>query len=79
MANLFKNEMEKELVGMYNGAYKQDPEMVTNMLSKKHRFIAQMAELNEPDMVLASEFFDIFIKNIHLCREKGSVMFTKLL
>jgi hypothetical protein len=41
--------------------------------------ITQIAEMNEADAILASEFLDKFGKNIEIARKKGIIFFDKLL
>jgi hypothetical protein len=41
--------------------------------------ISQIANMNEADAILASEFLDKFSKNIEIARKKGVVFFDKLL
>jgi hypothetical protein len=41
--------------------------------------ITQIAELNEADAILLSEFINKFYENIEIARKKGVVFFDKIL
>jgi len=76
---MFFRELEKATIKSYNENYSNDPEFTTNSLKIKNRMITQIAELNEADAILFSEFLNKFINNIDLARKKGVIFFDKLL
>jgi hypothetical protein len=77
--NLFIKDLEVAVKRGYENVYKNDPEFTTNSINIKQRMISQIAEMNEADSMLASEFLDKFSKNIEIARKKGVVFFDKLL
>lgn len=78
-ANMFIKELEKVTVKNYNEIYSRDPEYVTNFLNLKQRMITQIAEFNEADCALFSDFLNNFVENIEVAREKGIIYFDKIL
>lgn len=78
-ANLFKNSLEKKVVKGIDEESKNDEEFVNNSLKLKKRMVKQIAELNEVDQILLSEFVNKFVNNIDIARKKGVVFFDKLL
>jgi hypothetical protein len=77
--NLFIKDLEVAVKRGYENVYKNDPEFTTNSINIKQRMISQIAEMNEADSMLASEFLDKFSNNIEIARKKGVVFFDKLL
>jgi len=77
--NLFIKDLEVSVKRGYENVYKNDPEFTTNSINIKQRMISQIANMNEADAILASEFLDKFSKNIEIARKKGVVFFDKLL
>ena len=77
--NMFYKALEKKTISHYNELYKNDAEFVLNSLNIKERMITQIAELNEADAILLSEFVNKFIENIEIARKKGVVFFDKIL
>lgn len=77
--NMFYKALEKKTIEHYNGVYKDDPEFALNSLNLKQRMITQIAELNEVDAILLSEFVNKFHENIEIARKKGVVFFDKIL
>ena len=77
--NLFIKDLEVAVKRGYENVYKNDPEFTTNSINIKQRMISQIANMNEADAILASEFLDKFNKNIEIARKKGVVFFDKLL
>ncbi len=78
-ANLLKNELEKDIVYNYNVMYKNDPQMTTNLMNARHRLISQVAELDEPDLLLMSDIVNHVIANIEKARENKVIFLNQLL
>lgn len=78
-AKMFHDALEKKTIQHYNQVYKNDAEFALNSLNIKQRLITQIAELNEADAILLSEFVNRFINNIEIARKKGVVFFDKIL
>jgi hypothetical protein len=76
---MFHNALEKKTIKHYNEVYKNDSEFALNSLNIKERMITQIAELNEADAILLSEFINKFYENIEIARKKGVVFFDKIL
>ena len=76
---MFYNALEKKTIKHYNEVYKNDSEFALNSLNIKERMITQIAELNEADAILLSEFVKKFIDNIEIARKKGVVFFDKII
>ena len=76
---MFTNALEKKTINHYNNVYKKDAQFALNSLNIKQRLIKQIAELNEADVILLSEFHNKFIDNIEIARKKGVVFFNKIL
>lgn len=76
---MFYTALEKKTVKHYNEVYNNDPEFSLNSLNLKQRMINQIAELNEADAILLSEFINKFTENIEIARKKGVVFFDKIL
>ena len=76
---MFYNALEKKTIKHYNEVYKNDSEFALNSLNIKERMITQIAELNEADAILLSEFINKFYENIEIARKKGVVFFDKIL
>jgi hypothetical protein len=76
---MFHDALEKKTIQHYNQVYKNDAEFALNSLNIKQRLITQVAELNEADAILLSEFVNKFINNIEIARKKGVVFFDKIL
>ena len=78
-AKMFHSALEKKTIKHYNEVYNNDPEFALNSLNIKERMIKQIAELNESDAILLSEFINKFNENIEIARKKGVVLFDKIL
>lgn len=76
---MFYNALEKKTIKHYNEVYRNDSEFALNSLNIKERMITQIAELNEADAILLSEFINKFYENIEIARKKGVVFFDKIL
>ena len=76
---MFYSALEKKTIKHYNEVYKNDSEFALNSLNIKERMITQIAELNEADSILLSEFINKFYVNIEIARKKGVVFFDKIL
>lgn len=76
---MFHSSLEKKTIKHYNEVYKNDSEFALNSLNIKERMITQIAELNEADAILLSEFINKFYENIEIARKKGVVFFDKIL
>jgi predicted flavoprotein YhiN len=76
---MFHNALEAKTIIHYNEVYKQDAEFALNSLNIKQRLITQIADLNEADAILLSEFVNKFIENIEIAQKKGVVFFDKIL
>jgi len=76
---MFADALEKKTIQHYNQVYKSDAEFALNSLNIKQRLISQIAELNEADAILLSEFVNKFINNIEIARSKGVVFFDKIM
>ena len=78
-AKMFHSALEKKTINHYNQVYENDAEFALNSLNIKQRLITQIAELNEADAILLSEFVNKFINNIEIARSKGVVFFDKII
>jgi hypothetical protein len=78
-ANLFRNALEKQVNNSVDDLMGNDEEFFQNASKRKERMIKQLANLNEADNLLISEFINKFIENIDIARKKGIVFFDKLL
>lgn len=78
-AKMFHSALEKKTIKHYNEVYNNDPEFALNSLNIKERMIKQIAELNEADAILLSEFINKFTENIEIARKKGVIFFDKIL
>jgi hypothetical protein len=76
---MFHTALEKKTIKHYNEVYRKDNEFALNSLNIKERMITQIAELNEADAILLSEFINKFYENIEIARKKGVVFFDKIL
>jgi hypothetical protein len=76
---MFHTALEKKTIKHYNEVYNNDSEFALNSLNIKERMITQIAELNEADAILLSEFINKFYENIEIARKKGVVFFDKIL
>lgn len=76
---MFHKALENKTIKHYNEVYKNDSEFALNSLNIKERMIKQIAELNEADAILLSEFINKFYDNIEIARKKGVVFFDKIL
>ena len=76
---MFHEALEKKTIKHYNQVYENDAEFALNSLNIKQRLITQIAELNEADAILLSEFVNKFINNIEIARTKGVVFFDKII
>jgi hypothetical protein len=76
---MFYSALETKTIKHYNEVYKNDSEFALNSLNIKERMITQIAELNEADAILLSEFINKFYENIEIARKKGVVFFDKIL
>lgn len=76
---MFYTALEKKTIKHYNEVYNNDHEFALNSLNLKQRMINQIAELNEADAILLSEFINKFTENIEIARKKGVVFFDKIL
>jgi hypothetical protein len=79
LANLLKNDIERDVVNNYNTMYKNDPQMVTNLMNSRHRLISQIAELDEPDLLLLSHIINHVVDNIDKARENRVLFLNELL
>ena len=77
--NLLKNEIEKDVVHNYNTMYANDPQMATNLMNARHRLISQIAELDEPDLLLMSDIVNHVMSNIEKARENKVIFLNQLL
>lgn len=78
-ANMFKNEIEKNVNSHIDQMHEADEEFTINAAKMKQRMIEQIAEMNEADQILFSEFTNKFSKNIEIARKKGVMFFEKIL
>lgn len=76
-ANMFKQELEKDINRSYDRVYAQDPEMAMNCMNLKHRMISQIASLDEADCTVMSEYVNKFFENIDDHRQNDVVYMTK--
>jgi GTP:adenosylcobinamide-phosphate guanylyltransferase len=76
---MFHNALEAKTIRHYDEVYAQDAQFALNSLNIKQRLITQIADLNEADAILLSEFVNKFIDNIEIARKKGVVFFDKIL
>jgi hypothetical protein len=79
LANLLKNDIEKDVIYNYNVMYKNDPQMVTNLMNSRHRLISQIAEFDEPDLLLLSHVINHVVDNIDKARENRVLFLNELL
>lgn len=59
--------------------YKNDPQMVTNLMNSRHRLISQIAEFDEPDLLLLSHVINHVVDNIDKARENRVLFLNELL
>lgn len=78
-ANLFKNSIEKVVTKGIDAESEVDETLLHNSLKYKKRMVSDIANLNEVDQILLSEFVHKFVQNIDLARKKGLIFFDKLL
>jgi hypothetical protein len=76
---MFHNALEAKTIRHYDEVYAQDAQFALNSLNIKQRLITQIADLNEADAILLSEFVNKFIDNIEIARKKGVIFFDKIL
>lgn len=74
----FKNALLNDLQKEYKRLYEKSPEFITNSMRIKERMIKQIADFDEADAILFSEFTDKYVKNIDVARKKGISFFNKL-
>lgn len=79
LGNMFVKELEKTVIINYNALYQNDPEIVTNIMNSKQRFISQISEMEEADLVLLTDITNKFVENIEEVRKHKVTYFTKLL
>jgi len=77
--NMFKNSLEKAVMNGIDKHSLKDEELLNNAIKKKKRMAYQIANMNEVDQILFSEFTDKYVQNIEIARKKGVVFFDKLL
>jgi len=78
-ANLFRKALEKQINTSVDFVMGYNEDFFQNASKRKERMIKQLANLNEADNILISEFINKFIENIDIARKKGIVFFDKLL
>lgn len=74
----FLKEAEKDISLEYQKVYDTNPEFAINAVKKKHELVKIIAEFDEADFILCSEFLKKFKDNIHLARKNGLVFFDKI-
>ena len=77
--NLFRNSLEKQIMKGIDEKLQNDEEFINNAIKKKDRMIKQIANMNEVDQILLSDFVDRFNDNKEIARKKGITFFDKLL
>ena len=65
-AKMFVSQIEKEISKDYDNLYNNSPEFTTNAMNLKNRLITDIAEMNEADVMLFSEFTKKFKSNIEI-------------
>lgn len=75
----FLKAAENDVANEYSRIYNKDHEFALNVIKKKHQLIKIIAEFDEADFALCSEFLKKFKDNIHLARKNGLVFFDKII
>lgn len=74
----FLNEAEKDVSLEYAKVYNTNAEFALNTIKKKHELIKIIAEFDEADFILCSDFLKRFKDNLPLARKNGLVFFDKI-
>lgn len=77
-AKEFLKVVENDIANEFSRVYQKDHEFATNAINKKHELIKIIAEFDEADFILCSDFLRKFSDNIHIARKKGIVFFDKI-
>ena len=78
-AKAFLNSAENDIAQEFQKVYNTNPEFALNAIKKKHELIKIIAEFDECDFILCSDFLRKFKDNIHLARKNGLVFFDKII
>ena len=78
-AKAFLKEVEIDAAAEYLKVYNASHEFALNAVKKKHELIKIIAEFDEADFILCSDFLRKFKDNIHLARKNGLVFFDKIM
>lgn len=78
-AKAFLKEVEIDAAAEYLKVYNTSHEFALNAVKKKHELIKIIAEFDEADFILCSDFLRKFKDNIHLARKNGLVFFDKII
>ncbi len=78
-AKEFLKAVENDIANEYSRVYSVDHEFAINAIKKKHQLIKIIAEFDEADFILCSEFLKKFKDNIEIARKKGLVFFDKII
>ena len=75
----FLKVAENDISNEYERVYKTNREYALNAIEKRHELIKNIADFDEADFILYSEFTQKFIDNIEIARTKGTIFFNKIL
>ena len=74
----FLKAAENDIANEYSRVYNTDHEFALNAIKKKHELIKIIANFDEADFILCSEFLQKFNDNIDIARKKGIIFFDKI-
>ena len=75
----FLKVAENDIANEYSKVYNTNHEFAINAIKKKHELIKIIAEFDEADFILCSDFLKKFKDNITLARKNGLVFFDKII
>jgi hypothetical protein len=75
----FLKVAENDIANEYSRVYETNHEFAINAIKKKHELIKIIAEFDEADFILCSDFLKKFKENLPFARKKGLVFFDKIL
>ena len=75
----FYKVAENDIANEYARVHNPNHEFAINAIKKKHQLIKIIAEFDEADFILCSDFLQKFKDNISIARKKGIVFFDKII